>query len=63
MLPTLPHGGLIPNEHERFGSPLDPVMKLDANGRMLKNFGGGLVNWPHGFYVDRAGDVWVTDGR
>ena len=25
--------------------------------------GGGLVNWPHGFYVDRAGDVWITDGR
>ncbi len=45
------------------GSSLDPVMKLDANGRMVTNFGGGLVNWPHGFYVDRAGDVWITDGR
>src|ERR1700758_2828954 len=45
------------------GSTIDPVMKLDANGKMVANFGGGLVNWPHGFYVDRAGDVWVTDGR
>ena len=45
------------------GSTVDPVMKLDGNGKILANFGGGLVNWPHGFYVDRAGDVWITDGR
>ena len=45
------------------GSTVDPVMKLDASGKMVANFGGGLVNWPHGFYVDQAGDVWVTDGR
>jgi DNA-binding beta-propeller fold protein YncE len=38
-------------------------MKLDASGKMVANFGGGLTNWPHGFYVDRAGDVWITDGR
>jgi NHL repeat len=44
------------------GSTLDPVMKLDGNGNVVANFGGGLVNWPHGFFVDRAGDVWVTDG-
>ncbi len=45
------------------GSTLDPVLKLDANGKVVASFGGGLVNWPHGFYVDRSGDVWVTDGR
>ena len=45
------------------GSTVDPVMKLDGNGKILANFGGGLVNWPHGFYVDKAGDVWITDGR
>ena len=45
------------------GSTVDPVMKLDGNGKILANFGGGLVNWPHGFYVDRAGHVWITDGR
>jgi DNA-binding beta-propeller fold protein YncE len=45
------------------GSTVDPVMKLDAAGKMVTKFGGGLVNWPHGFYVDRAGDVWITDGR
>jgi len=45
------------------GSNLDPVMKFDATGKMVANFGGGLINWPHGFYVDQAGNVWVTDGR
>jgi streptogramin lyase len=45
------------------GSILDPVMKFDATGKMVTKFGGDLVNWPHGFYVDRAGNVWVTDGQ
>jgi hypothetical protein len=45
------------------GSTLDPVMKLDGDGKIVANFGGGLVNWPHGFFVDRSGDVWITDGR
>jgi hypothetical protein len=45
------------------GSAVDPVMKLDGSGRIVANFGGSLINWPHGFFVDRAGDVWVTDGR
>jgi hypothetical protein len=31
------------------GSTLDPVMKLDGSGKVVANFGGGLVNWPHVF--------------
>jgi hypothetical protein len=45
------------------GSTVDPVMKLDAGGKIVANFGGGLINWPHGFYVDRDGNAWITDGR
>jgi DNA-binding beta-propeller fold protein YncE len=45
------------------GSPLAPIFKLDASGKAVVNFGAGTVNWPHGFYVDRDGDVWVTDGK
>jgi hypothetical protein len=45
------------------GSSVDPVLKLDGAGKAVTSFGGGLTNWPHGFYVDRAGDVWITDGR
>jgi DNA-binding beta-propeller fold protein YncE len=45
------------------GSDLAPIMKFDASGKMVANFGAGTVNWPHGFSVDRNGDVWVTDGQ
>jgi sugar lactone lactonase YvrE len=45
------------------GSDLDPIMKFDPSGKMLVNFGGGKVNWPHGFSVDRDDNVWVSDGR
>jgi len=45
------------------GSNLDPIFKLAPDGKVLANFGGGKVNWPHGFTVDRDDNVWVTDGR
>src|SRR5438309_10541192 len=43
-------------------SKLDPILKFDASGRLLKSFGAGVVLFPHGLYVDRDGNVWVTDG-
>ena len=43
------------------GSTLDPIMKFDANGNLQTKFGGGTVNDPHGFHVDRDGNVWVSD--
>jgi sugar lactone lactonase YvrE len=30
---------------------------------MLKNFGAGLFVYPHGLWVDKDGNVWVTDAR
>jgi DNA-binding beta-propeller fold protein YncE len=30
---------------------------------MLKNFGAGLFVYPHGLWVDKEGNVWVTDAR
>jgi sugar lactone lactonase YvrE len=44
------------------GSPLDPILKFDASGKLVKSFGAGLFILPHGIHVDRAGNVWVTDG-
>ncbi|HSK21243.1 MAG TPA: peptidyl-alpha-hydroxyglycine alpha-amidating lyase family protein [Longimicrobiales bacterium] len=37
------------------------VLQFDLDGRLLKSFGAGMIAWPHGMYVDRAGNVWVTD--
>ncbi|MGH9473376.1 MAG: c-type cytochrome [Terriglobales bacterium] len=45
------------------GSALDPIMQFDATGHFLKAFGGGLFNFPHGFYIDAADHIWLTDTR
>jgi sugar lactone lactonase YvrE len=44
-------------------SPLDPVLKFDANGKLVKSFGAGMIAFAHGIHVDRDGNVWVTDGN
>ncbi|MGD2167206.1 MAG: peptidyl-alpha-hydroxyglycine alpha-amidating lyase family protein [Gammaproteobacteria bacterium] len=51
---------------EQFGwecldSELDPVIRFDADGKVVESFGGGLFIWPHGIDVDNQGNVWVTD--
>jgi streptogramin lyase len=46
-----------------FGSNLDPILKFDASGKLVKSFGAGMFVFPHGLYVDRQGNVWVTDGQ
>jgi sugar lactone lactonase YvrE len=43
------------------GSNLPPVMKFDSTGKLVKAFGEGLILSPHGIFVDREGNVWVTD--
>lgn len=45
------------------GSNVNPVMKFDASGKMLKSFGAGLFIFPHKIYVDAQGNVWVVDAR
>jgi len=42
-------------------SDVDPVLLFDADGRLLKSFGAGLIAWPHGIFVDRDGNVWIAD--
>ncbi|MEP7381338.1 MAG: peptidyl-alpha-hydroxyglycine alpha-amidating lyase family protein [Gemmatimonadota bacterium] len=45
------------------GSTVDPILKFDASGKLVKSFGAGLMIFPHGIYVDHDGNVWVTDGQ
>lgn len=45
------------------GSNLPAVLKFDETGKLVKAFGAGLFNFPHGIHVDREGNVWVTDGQ
>src|SRR5947209_18980617 len=44
-------------------SDLPTVLKFDSSGKLVKSFGAGLLIFPHGIYVDRDGNVWVTDGQ
>lgn len=43
------------------GSTLDPILRFDANGNLVRSFGAGLLLSPHGIHVDRDGNLWVTD--
>ena len=42
-------------------SMLDPVLEFDSTGALVAHFGAGLLVSPHGIYVDRDDNVWVTD--
>src|SRR5207247_8875348 len=44
-------------------SPLDPILKFDENGNLVKSFGAGMIVFAHGIWVDRDGNIWVTDGN
>ena len=44
-------------------SMIPPIQKFDASGKFQTSFGAGMFNQPHGFYVDKDGNVWVTDER
>lgn len=43
------------------GSDLDPILKFDASGKLVRSFGKGMFVFPHGIHVDPEGNVWVTD--
>ena len=45
------------------GSNVPPILEFDASGKFLKTFGAGLMVFPHGFHVDKDGNVWVTDAQ
>src|SRR5947207_10397777 len=42
---------------------VDIVLKFDPSGKLVKSFGAGTMIFPHGIFVDRDGNVWVTDGQ
>lgn len=43
------------------GSDLPVVMRLDPDGNVLTSFGAGMFIRPHGVFVDRDNNIWVTD--
>jgi len=40
-----------------------PILKYNADGKLLASWGQGMFLFPHGATVDRDGNLWVTDAR
>jgi sugar lactone lactonase YvrE len=40
-----------------------PMLVFDRSGKLLRTWGAGMFTFPHGFHIDRGGNVWVTDAR
>ena len=40
-----------------------PILKYNADGKLLASWGQGMFVFPHGATVDRDGNLWVTDAR
>ena len=38
-----------------------PILEFDPSGKLLKSFGAGLFAYPHGFTLDRDGNLWASD--
>jgi sugar lactone lactonase YvrE len=45
------------------GSDLAPILKFDSSGKLVKSFGADMFIFPHGIFVDKDGNVWVTDAH
>ena len=43
-------------------SDLDPILKFNLDGDLVESFGAGIFAFPHGFYLDHEGFLWVTEG-
>jgi hypothetical protein len=45
------------------GEANPPILEFSPAGRLLRRFGVGLFAHPHGFTVDRNGNLWTTDSN
>ena len=43
------------------GDANPPILEFSPAGKLLKSFGVGLFAHPHGFTVDKDGNIWTTD--
>jgi streptogramin lyase len=43
------------------GSDAAPILEFNSSGHLVKSFGAGLFVFPHSLFLDKDGNVWVTD--
>jgi sugar lactone lactonase YvrE len=44
-------------------SKIAPLNKYDADGHVVASIATGLTVFPHGLFVDKEDNIWITDGR
>ena len=44
-------------------SDVNPIVKLDAEGNIVQEFGAGMFSWPHGLSLDSEGNIWIADAE
>ncbi len=45
------------------GSKIAPLNKYDAQGNVVASLAAGMTVFPHGLFVDKDDNIWITDGR
>jgi len=40
-----------------------PILQFDPSGKLLTSIGEGMFAFPHGFTVDRQGNIWASDAN
>jgi DNA-binding beta-propeller fold protein YncE len=40
-----------------------PILEFDPSGKLLTSLGSGMFAFPHGFTVDRQGNIWASDAN
>ena len=40
-----------------------PILEFDPSGKLLSSFGAGMFAFPHGFTIDRDGNIWASDAN
>jgi len=43
------------------GDANPPILEFNSGGKLLRSLGVGLFAHPHGFTVDKDGNIWTTD--
>lgn len=49
--------------HRPEDDAIDPVLVLDEDGELIRSFGAGMFELPHGIRVDDEGRVWTVDAH
>ena len=45
------------------GSKLAPILEFNSSGKLVNSFGVGMFVFPHGFSLDKEGNVWAADAE